>query len=142
MKLVMSYFYFHFIKGQLISKCLLGLIVWTKIPTQFFPGFLPQSLKRGQIKKIKALYYTNQGLFDLFGILKFLIQPLFRGQGRKSLNKFRWLFGRNDDKKKAGNSKILPRSIEDSRCHDKFVRFCLLTRDIQWNQLRNLAGFE
>ena len=28
-------------KGQLISKCLLGVIVWTKIPTKFFPGFLP-----------------------------------------------------------------------------------------------------
>ena len=32
----MAYF-----KGQLISKCLLGVIVWTKIPTKFFPGFLP-----------------------------------------------------------------------------------------------------
>ena len=27
--------------GQLISKCLFGVIVWTKIPTNFFPGFLP-----------------------------------------------------------------------------------------------------
>ena len=29
------------IKGQLISKCLFGVIVWTKKPTKFFPGFLP-----------------------------------------------------------------------------------------------------
>ena len=28
-------------KGQLISKCPFGVIVWTKIPTNFFPGFLP-----------------------------------------------------------------------------------------------------
>ena len=37
-------------KGQLISKCPCGVIVWTKIPTKFFPGFLP--LKRGQTKKV------------------------------------------------------------------------------------------
>ena len=28
-------------KGQLISKCLFGVIVWTKIPTKKFPRFLP-----------------------------------------------------------------------------------------------------
>ena len=28
-------------KGQLISKYLFGAIVWTKIPAEFFPGFLP-----------------------------------------------------------------------------------------------------
>ena len=28
-------------KGQLISKCPFVVIVWTKIPTKFFPGFLP-----------------------------------------------------------------------------------------------------
>ena len=28
-------------KGQLISKCPFGVIIWTKIPTKFFPGFLP-----------------------------------------------------------------------------------------------------
>ena len=28
-------------KGQMISKCLYGVIVWTKKPTNFFPGFLP-----------------------------------------------------------------------------------------------------
>ena len=27
-------------KGQLISKCPFGVIVWTKIPTKFFSGFL------------------------------------------------------------------------------------------------------
>ena len=39
-------------KGQLVSKCPFGVIVWTKIPTKFFPGFLPQPLKRGQIKTV------------------------------------------------------------------------------------------
>ena len=43
------------LKGQLISKCLIGSIVSTKKPTNFFKNFGP----RGQIKKIKALYYTN-----------------------------------------------------------------------------------
>ena len=28
-------------KGQLISKCPFGVIVWTKIPTKKFPEFLP-----------------------------------------------------------------------------------------------------
>ena len=28
-------------KGQLISKCLFGVIVWTKKPMQFFPEYLP-----------------------------------------------------------------------------------------------------
>ena len=28
-------------KGQLTSKCPLSIIIWTKIPTNFFPGFLP-----------------------------------------------------------------------------------------------------
>ena len=28
-------------KGKLISKCPFGFIVWTKIPTIFFPEFLP-----------------------------------------------------------------------------------------------------
>ena len=28
-------------KGQLISKCPFGVIVWTKIPMKFFPRFLP-----------------------------------------------------------------------------------------------------
>jgi hypothetical protein len=31
----------HLPKGQLISKCPFGVIVWTKIPTKFFPRFLP-----------------------------------------------------------------------------------------------------
>ena len=28
-------------KGQLVSKCPFGVIVWTKIPTKIFPRFLP-----------------------------------------------------------------------------------------------------
>ena len=43
------------VKGQLISKCLIGSIVWPKNQQIFFKNFGP----RGQIKKIKALYYTN-----------------------------------------------------------------------------------
>ena len=33
-------------KGQLISKCPFGVIVWTKIQTKNFLGFLPQPLQR------------------------------------------------------------------------------------------------
>ena len=38
-------------KGQLISKCLLGVIVSTKKPTKFLKEFRPWPLKRGWIKK-------------------------------------------------------------------------------------------
>ena len=75
-------------KGQLISKCPFGVIVWTKIPTKFFPGFLPQPLKRGQIKKqckrvkIKS---SNQ---------RYKV-PLFF-----YLTSFQWCFGPNDDNKR------------------------------------------
>ena len=30
------------IKGQLISKCPFGVIVWTKIPTEKFDNFCPR----------------------------------------------------------------------------------------------------
>ena len=46
-------------KGQLISKWPFGVFKSCKKPTKFFPGFLPQPLKRGQIKKIRALYTTT-----------------------------------------------------------------------------------
>ena len=38
-------------KGQLISKCPFGVKTSSKKPTKFFPGFLPWTLKTGQIKK-------------------------------------------------------------------------------------------
>ena len=44
-------------EGQIISECLFAAIVSTKNPTNSFKEFL--TLKRGQIKKIKALYFTN-----------------------------------------------------------------------------------
>ena len=44
-------------KGQLILKFPFGVIKSPKKPTNFFPEFL--SLKRGQIKNIRALYTTN-----------------------------------------------------------------------------------
>ena len=51
---------FQSTKGQLISKCPLGVIVWTKIPTKKFPRFLPQPLRRGQIKNfIKPIMLNN-----------------------------------------------------------------------------------
>ena len=48
-----------FYKGQLTLKCPFGVFKSSKKPTKFFPGFLPKPLKRGQIKKIRALYTTN-----------------------------------------------------------------------------------
>ena len=46
-------------KGQIISECPYEIIVFPKIATKKFPRFLPWPLRRGQFKKIKALYYTN-----------------------------------------------------------------------------------
>ena len=54
-KFSMVFLLYNQAKGQLISKCLIGSIVSTIKPTKFFKNFGP----RGQIKKIKALYYTN-----------------------------------------------------------------------------------
>ena len=36
------------VKGQLISKCLFGVIDSTKIPTKKFDNFCPRNLKRGK----------------------------------------------------------------------------------------------
>ena len=47
------------VKGQIISECPYEIIVYPKIATKKFPRFLPWPLRRGQIKKIRALYYTN-----------------------------------------------------------------------------------
>ena len=47
-------------KGQLISKKNFGVFKCPKKPMNFFPGFLPQPLKRGQIKKIRTLYTAKQ----------------------------------------------------------------------------------
>ena len=38
-------------KGQLISKCSFDVFKSPKKPTKEIPGFLPEPLKRGQIKK-------------------------------------------------------------------------------------------
>ena len=46
-------------KGQIVSECPYEKIVSPKIPTKKFPRFLPKPLRRGQIKKIRALYCTN-----------------------------------------------------------------------------------
>ena len=77
-------------KGQLISKCLYSVIVSTKKPTNSFRGFLP--LTRSQMKKIKALYYANWALFNIIGIIKFLIQLLFRGEVRNPEKKISLVF--------------------------------------------------
>ena len=52
-------------KGQIISKCLLGVIGWTKIAMKKFDNLCPG----GQIKKIKALFYTNYGVFNIIKCL-------------------------------------------------------------------------
>ena len=36
------YIYFFLNKGQLISKCPLGFMVWTKLPTKLFLNFCPE----------------------------------------------------------------------------------------------------
>ena len=39
-------------KGQLIQKCPFGVFKSSEKPMKFLPAFLPQPLKRGQIKKV------------------------------------------------------------------------------------------
>ena len=47
-------------KGQIISECPYDIIVSPKIPTKKFPRFLPQPLRRGQIKNfIKPIMLNN-----------------------------------------------------------------------------------
>ena len=48
-----------FDKGELISKGHFGVFKSTKKQTNFFEDFCPNFLKRGRIKKVKELYYTN-----------------------------------------------------------------------------------
>ena len=57
---LLDYFdYCEVLKGQLVSKCPFGVFKSPKKPGKFFPGFLPYPLKRGQMKKTRALYTTN-----------------------------------------------------------------------------------
>ena len=60
-------------KGQIVSECPYEKIVCPKIATKKIPRFLPYPLRRGQIKKIKSLYYTNSWSFNIIGLIKFLI---------------------------------------------------------------------
>ena len=64
------------IKGQLISKCLFGIIVFTKKPTKvFFKGISALV----SLKEVKSILTR--------GITKVLIQPISRGRlGRNSEN--------------------------------------------------------
>ena len=80
-------------KGQLISKCLLEKIVWTKIATKKFDNFCPG----GQIKKIKTLYYIKYPIIDIRKCLYF-----FDLTTRAEIVKFfRCYFGPNDFFQKA-----------------------------------------
>ena len=38
------------LKGQIVSKCPYEIIVYPKIATKIFPRFVPQPIRRGQIK--------------------------------------------------------------------------------------------
>ena len=62
-------------KGQLISRCPVGVFKSPRKPTKLCPGFLPQPLKRGQIKKQLIKQFINIIKTKLI----FLIQTLFRG---------------------------------------------------------------
>jgi len=51
----------HSFKGQIISECPYEKIVYPKIATKKFPRFLSWPLRRGHIKKIKALQGCTKG---------------------------------------------------------------------------------
>ena len=57
-------------KGQLISKCLFGLIVSTKTPTKEFDNFCPCNLKSGEINKIKPISYDTTIYIWLYWLFK------------------------------------------------------------------------
>ena len=76
------------VEGQLISKCPFGVIVWTKIPTKFFPGFLSKPLKRYQIKKIVQESQSKNNQLVVESALIFFDLTSF-GLEQKFLNKFR-----------------------------------------------------
>ena len=78
-------------KGQWISKCPFGVIVWTKIPTKKNPGFLPYSKKRSNQK--------NGGFyFDSFTPIFWF--DLFLEARAEIREKNSWYFGPNDDTKR------------------------------------------
>ena len=83
-------------KGQSISKCPFGVFKSPKKPTKYFPRFLPQPLKRGKIKKIRALYTANWTTFFHY----FFDLTSFQRLGQKSSQKFPCFFGRFGDTKK------------------------------------------
>ena len=58
-------------KGQLISKCSFGVIVWTKIPTNFLRSSALASKKRLNKKKIKTLFFFNY--LKIIGLGTYLI---------------------------------------------------------------------
>ena len=51
------------VKGQIISECPYEIIVYPKIATKKFPRFVPQPIRRGQIKNfIKPMMLNDPQL--------------------------------------------------------------------------------
>ena len=82
-------------KGQFILKCPFGVYKSPKNPTKFFPGFLPQPLKRCQIKKIRALFTANWRLLSTL-LRYFFDLTSFQRLGQKSWKKIRWFIVKRD----------------------------------------------
>ena len=53
-------------KGQFISKCPFGVIVWTKIPTNCFENFCPRTEKwsNHKMKVLNNVFDTLNNPFD------------------------------------------------------------------------------
>ena len=67
---------------------------WSFLPKyarNYLQDFCQTSKERSN-QKNKGIYFTNYGLFKKIGILKFLIQPHFRGYGRNPYFDFLNLF--------------------------------------------------
>ena len=52
-------------KGQLISKCLYEIIVWTKIPTKNFDNFCPERA-RAETKNFRWYFGPNDDFIKTF----------------------------------------------------------------------------
>ena len=68
-----------FLKVSFFQNVFLVPSFGQKYHRTFFQNFCP-SLEKISNKKIKALYYTNLGLFNMIGIIKFLIKPLLEAR--------------------------------------------------------------
>ena len=94
-----------FPKGQLISKCLFGFIVWTKIPTKNLTNSALEFAMWCNKKKGTFLLFYNLHMIICIAYLMYLCAFIlwfdqFSHSRVEFVKFFRWYFGPNDDSKR------------------------------------------